>query len=635
MAVFKTLNSQDVIISPLKVSKNFSFEGASALTASNVGIDRFLGTNDNFLTNQSLTGQVSQEYQVTVYNSTKQLYYTNYLSGSFGEISNAVVPSFNPDGTITPPSSGSQTYNTLYDNFETTTLNPQKIFPTESIGVISIPTKLFGDYIKPGSFRIESSVSGTLYDDGEGRVKSGSNYIGNIIYEHGIVIITDGNIITPTTTTTTTTSTTTTTTIAPTSGNKELILNIWNKTTESIDYANVNFNFEDSPNVRSLNTSSIFAPPVYYYISGSQLPIGKSTIKTKMNLTSSFTSSILTYNVEPDINSFAQIYTISSSFFTDGTLRSGGGVSSPTSIVTNQVSADLNFNPTTWTTMSLNITASYTSSVNKNIIVETQNNTTWYAGTASTNDIWVNRFDPWFFKQDTYPSGFLTTSGTRVISGSDNIATAIEWPIGYGRLSVTQSFFLDNVFYSSTSGIFDTALTTGVSYTPGAINYDNFQVIKSVTTINDAPITGSRVLEYRVKNNTTESIDTLWWAFDFSDSPNYREPTNPSILSGYKYYISASNIPVGDSVYRTIVNFTASLVQPPQNYNLYMDPDDASSVEKYSFTGRIKQDGVSIALVNDLTASKLDVFPPASYLNPMTWTTCSFELTASLIGGGI
>jgi hypothetical protein len=62
MAVFKTLNSQDVIISPLKVSKNFRFEGASALTASNVGIDRFLGTNDNFLTNQSLTGQVSQEY---------------------------------------------------------------------------------------------------------------------------------------------------------------------------------------------------------------------------------------------------------------------------------------------------------------------------------------------------------------------------------------------------------------------------------------------------------------------------------------------------------------------------------------------------------------------------------------------
>ena len=53
MAAFKTFNSQDIIISPLKVSKNFHFEGASALTASDVGIDRFLGVNDNFLINKS------------------------------------------------------------------------------------------------------------------------------------------------------------------------------------------------------------------------------------------------------------------------------------------------------------------------------------------------------------------------------------------------------------------------------------------------------------------------------------------------------------------------------------------------------------------------------------------------------
>jgi hypothetical protein len=163
-------------------------------TDSDVGVSRYLGVNGNFLTNKSLTGEISEEYQVAIYNSAKQLYYTNYLSGSFGEISNAVVPSFNPDGTITPPSGVSQTYNTLYDNFETTTLNPQKTFSTESIGVISIPTKLYGDYIKPGSFRIESSVSGTLYDDGEGRIKLGNNYVGNIIYEHGIIVITDGGV---------------------------------------------------------------------------------------------------------------------------------------------------------------------------------------------------------------------------------------------------------------------------------------------------------------------------------------------------------------------------------------------------------------------------------------------------------
>jgi hypothetical protein len=190
MAAFKTLNSQDVIISPLETNKSFSFKGASALTASNVGIDRFLGVNGNFLTNKSITGQVTQEYQVTIYNSAKQLYYTNYLSGSFGDVSNAITASFNPDGTITPPSGASQTYNTIYYNFDETTLNPQKTFSTESIGVISIPTKLYGHHIKPHSFRLESPVSGTLYDDGEGRIKSGSEYVGNIIYEHGIVVIT-------------------------------------------------------------------------------------------------------------------------------------------------------------------------------------------------------------------------------------------------------------------------------------------------------------------------------------------------------------------------------------------------------------------------------------------------------------
>jgi hypothetical protein len=161
-------------------------------TNSDVGIDRYIGVNDDFLTNQSTTGQINPTSQVTVYNSIKQLYYTNYLSGSYGEISNTITASFNPDGTITPPLNVSQTYNTLYYNFESTTLNPQRTFSTESIGVISIPSKLFGDYIKPNSF-FYTCESGSYRDDGEGRLKSGSNYVGNIIYEHGIIIFTGGD----------------------------------------------------------------------------------------------------------------------------------------------------------------------------------------------------------------------------------------------------------------------------------------------------------------------------------------------------------------------------------------------------------------------------------------------------------
>ena len=45
MSVYKSLTTSDVVVTPFKVNKSFSFQGASALTSSNVGIDRFVGKN--------------------------------------------------------------------------------------------------------------------------------------------------------------------------------------------------------------------------------------------------------------------------------------------------------------------------------------------------------------------------------------------------------------------------------------------------------------------------------------------------------------------------------------------------------------------------------------------------------------
>lgn len=196
---FTRFNASDVSISSLKVNKNFFLEGSGSLISSDINVDRFIGIQGNYLISQSQTGQISgeEQYSVLVYNSIKQLYYTNYLSGSGGEISYAHTASFNPDGTITPFSGSDPKYQTNYYNYEETTLNPQKTFNTESIGVISIPNKLYGDSIEPGTFQIESPASGTLYDDGNGRLYStgesgtGSFYVGNIIYEHGIITITN------------------------------------------------------------------------------------------------------------------------------------------------------------------------------------------------------------------------------------------------------------------------------------------------------------------------------------------------------------------------------------------------------------------------------------------------------------
>ena len=55
MAAFKQFNSEDIVISPLEVNKSFTFRG-NELTGSDVVISRYLGKNNNFLTDRQLTG---------------------------------------------------------------------------------------------------------------------------------------------------------------------------------------------------------------------------------------------------------------------------------------------------------------------------------------------------------------------------------------------------------------------------------------------------------------------------------------------------------------------------------------------------------------------------------------------------
>ena len=189
MSAFKQFNSKDVVITPFKTNKSFTFNGAHQLTGSNVGIDRFIGKNstptDN-INSEIKTGQISSIPQRLVYDSIKHLYYSNFLLDASG--SNAVTASFNIDGTITGPGD-----TTNYYNYLSSDLLPKREFPTQSdarIGIISIPSKLFGEYIKPTTFRYEED-STIMTDDGEGNLfDQDGNQLGNIIYEHGIAIVT-------------------------------------------------------------------------------------------------------------------------------------------------------------------------------------------------------------------------------------------------------------------------------------------------------------------------------------------------------------------------------------------------------------------------------------------------------------
>ena len=198
MSAWKQFLASDIIVTPFTVNKNFDFPYSQWATGSDgqlVGIDTFVGKNVNWFIDQTTTGTLSTQYQALIYSSIKQLYYSNYISSSTGDnVSQPVLfPGSNASGDVLIGAVQSP----LYDNYLQSTLTPTRNWPTASnayIGVISTPSKLYGDYIVPNSFKYK--VAGNLIqDDGQGNILSGSTNIGNIIYTQGLTVLTyQGNI---------------------------------------------------------------------------------------------------------------------------------------------------------------------------------------------------------------------------------------------------------------------------------------------------------------------------------------------------------------------------------------------------------------------------------------------------------
>ena len=196
MSAYKQFLASDIIITPFEINKGFTFYG-SELISSTVSIDRFLGQNITSSLfepgSEPTTGYLSTQYQRLIYNSIAELYYSNYLSSSYGDQASLpiLVPGRDPAGNRYIGSSSS----TAYDNYLQTTLTYPRYFPTYSdayIAVISIPVRVFGDYIQPTSFMF-TTESGSLTDDGEGNILLNGDIVGNIIYPHGLITITSAS----------------------------------------------------------------------------------------------------------------------------------------------------------------------------------------------------------------------------------------------------------------------------------------------------------------------------------------------------------------------------------------------------------------------------------------------------------
>ena len=202
MSAYKTLLASDIIVTPVTYNKSFTFIGNAALTASDVGIDIALGANTVGATTLHLNINYSAS-GYSIYNSIKQLYYTNFLITSSGD---PAVVTQDINGVLLNLRSG-VTASTLsqpnFENYLQSTLTPNRYFPTGSgdqIVIISVPNKLYGNYITPGTFNLNYDDGvGTVIitDDKEGNLLLNSTqysyndvYIGNIIYPHGLAVIT-------------------------------------------------------------------------------------------------------------------------------------------------------------------------------------------------------------------------------------------------------------------------------------------------------------------------------------------------------------------------------------------------------------------------------------------------------------
>jgi len=210
---YKTLNSNDITLTSYIANKqwevknsNLSQNGVSIFVGENLPINR-----ENIFDPLNDINTYNQEYRRLIFESIKHLYYENYTSGS---LTNSFFQS------------------SSYFNYEQTTLisgsmlSSYKSLPTQEGGkivVISIDKEIFGSGLTPNSVFISGSDY-YLRDDGEGNLYNFYNednyaryneaiydesiyleitpsifpqleYVGNVFYSHGLIVITDSNYL--------------------------------------------------------------------------------------------------------------------------------------------------------------------------------------------------------------------------------------------------------------------------------------------------------------------------------------------------------------------------------------------------------------------------------------------------------
>ncbi len=221
MGIYKNLNPEDVALRSFQVHKEFTFTnndsgsgvyGIRAISGSTHNFQKSTANSQSFGEYNSLSASVGKEpywatyYEIPTYGMIKNLFYRDTNVADASEVDLSHWEQTSASRAAVSASSNSDFPLRRTENFSSRELHA-------SASIITIPRKFYGEKIKPKSLTITDESLGftlTLKDDGNGNIYD-NNYsssyakasesigasneitgsvIGNVMYNHGLIVIT-------------------------------------------------------------------------------------------------------------------------------------------------------------------------------------------------------------------------------------------------------------------------------------------------------------------------------------------------------------------------------------------------------------------------------------------------------------
>jgi hypothetical protein len=149
--MFLPINQEDITIRKLVTNKEWSLNETD--------VNRYYGVSSSYFDVFDLE-RYNGVYPELLYSNIRMLYYYNSATGSANDY-----------------------------GYRSSSLSTDERTIGDTIVVLSVPNDTYGERIQRGTLTL-TSASLTLTDDGFSNLKDGNEIVGNIFYEHGLVVLT-------------------------------------------------------------------------------------------------------------------------------------------------------------------------------------------------------------------------------------------------------------------------------------------------------------------------------------------------------------------------------------------------------------------------------------------------------------